>query len=356
MRPVIICGGIGSKMWPASRKTLPKHFLPLVKGRSLFEINCQALRKKFSPSQIYVQTNKEQAIIAKKQAPQIPDKNYFIEPEMRNHGPATGFAAAKLFKISPDEPFILIQADLLREPEAAYLQTLGQIERVIKRSGKLVTGGERPKYAVMGIDYLEIGRRAKVAGKAKFFQIKKWIWRDTKEKVKSYFDQRSVLAHWNHFSWTPRLTLEAYTKIKPDWGKPLVKMIAAFGTEKEERVIKREYGKMPSGPVEEVSGHLAEKMYVAELPFSCTDFGTWESVDRYYQKSKRKSKDGNILEINSQNCFVRKEKGKFTALIGVNNLAVVDTPDALLICKKEQSGKVGEVVDFLFEKKKNEFL
>jgi len=355
MKAVLICGGVGSKMWPSSRQTCPKHFLPLINGKSLFEINYQALRKKFKPSQICVQTNREQAKIAQKLVPEIPVKNYFLEPEMRNHGPATGFMVAKLYKLAPDEPFILVQADMLREPEDKWLKTIEVIEELVLKDKKLVTGGERPKYAIMGIDYLMIGKLVVNKKGVRVYKMKKWVWRDTKEKVSTYFKEKKILAHWNHFAWTPRLALAAYQKCKPEWYGPLLKMIAAFDTKNEQKVIAREYAKMPKGPVEQVTCNLPEQMYVAELPFATTDFGTWESLDLYYQKIKKRQQK-EVLEIGSKNNFIRKEKGKFIATIGVEDLVIVDTPDALLVCKKDQSGRVGEVVDYLRLKGKNNLL
>lgn len=125
MKPVIICGGIGSKMWPMSRSTMPKHFLPILNGKSLFQLNYETLRLKFEPRDIYIQTNALQAEIAKKQVEEIPEGNIFIEPEMRNQGPATGFAAAMLSKKYPDEPFMLVQADVLRRPGEEFLKRQG---------------------------------------------------------------------------------------------------------------------------------------------------------------------------------------------------------------------------------------
>ncbi len=121
MKPVLICGGIGSKMWPASRQSMPKHFLPLVRGKSLFEINYEVLRKKFEASEIYVSTTESQYELAKKVASEIPDENFFLEPEMRNTGPAIGFIAAKLFKKFADEVFVVIQTDIVRQPDDKFL-------------------------------------------------------------------------------------------------------------------------------------------------------------------------------------------------------------------------------------------
>ena len=101
MKPVIICGGWGTKMWPVSREHKPKHFINLFDNKSLFQHNYEALRTKFKPEEIYVSTNVDQVSLAKEQAPEIPDENYILEPDMRNQGPATGLIAAFLLAISP---------------------------------------------------------------------------------------------------------------------------------------------------------------------------------------------------------------------------------------------------------------
>ncbi len=355
MRPVLICGGIGSKMWPSSRQALPKHFLALVNGKSLFRINYETLREKFKPSQIYIQTTPQQVEIAKKQAPEIPDINYFVEPEMRNQGPATGFMAAKLFKIAPDEPFILVQVDVLRKPRKKFLEVIGQMEKLVKSDKKLITGGIRPEYAIMGVDYLLASKQVANTGKIKVYQMEKWLGRDVKKEVEKHLKHEAVLAHANHYSWTPRLMLEAYRRHAPDWHQALMKMLISFGKANEKKIVAQEYARMEKGPAEKVTQHELNKGYVVELPFIWLDFGSWESVDRHL-KSKGNCRSRDILEIDSQDCFVKKEKDKFVATIGVSNLVIVDTPDALLICKKDQSGRVGEVVEYLREKKQNELL
>ncbi len=354
MKPVLMCGGIGSKMWPMSRKTSPKHFLPIIGGKSLFQINYETLSKKFSADQIYVQTNKEQAKIAKTQAPQIPSRNYFIEPELRNHGPATGLMAAKLYSLDPDEPFITIQTDVIRKPEKSFLEMIDQIEKLIIKEKKLVTGGIRPTYAIMGVDYLLAQKKLSDTGNMSIYKMSKWLGRDAKEEVEKYLKQKSIFAHANHYSWTPRLMLEAYKKIAPDWHGPLLNIIAASGKENEDQVIEEEYSNMEKAPIERITSIELSNGYVVELPFEWIDFGTWESLAKYNQDNDKQG--ANNIYIDSKNCFVKSDRKKAIALIGVDDLVVIDTANALLVCPKKQSGRVGEVVDRLKELKKNEFL
>lgn len=354
MKPVIICGGAGTKMWPLSRRKMPKHFVPLFEGKSLFQINYRALLLQFRPEEIYVQTTQELAKIGQQQAPKIPKKNFFIEPEMRNHGPAMGFMAAKLALIDPDEPFIIVQADVLREPAEQFIKMINYFEKIVLKEKKLITGGLRPEYAVLGVDYLIAKKLISSGGGVKVFKMEKWLSRDTKENIEKYFENSHVFLHANHYCWTPKLLIESYKKV-PSWHQPLKNIIKAFGRAGEDKIIAQEYGKMEKAPAEKIFAKELEKGYIAEIPFNWIDFGTWESLSNYFKK-QGKGKADEILEIESTDCYVKKEGKKHVSLIGVKNLIVVDTKDSLLVCRQNKSGLVGEVVKILEKQGKKELL
>jgi mannose-1-phosphate guanylyltransferase len=351
MKIVIICGGIGSKMWPMSRSTMPKHFLPLINGKSLFQLNYEALIKKFETEEIFLQTNDVQAKIAKSLIPEIVDENIFIEPEMRNQGPATGFAAAQLIKRGfGDEPFILVQADVLREPDEKFLDMIGELEKLGKNSSKYITGGFTPKSIVRGVDYLVKGKLVSEENGVKIFEVADYIDRSEEEKIKQYLGTDKLLLHANHTSMTPNNLLKMYQKYKVEWYEPLVSI-------SNDGDVVTEYGKMPKAGIEEVTKLVYQnnEALVVELPFNWVDFGTWESLANY-MKEKGMYKPEGLLEIDSNNNFVYKKDKKYIAVIGVEDLVVVDTGDALLITKKDQTGKVGQVVDKLKEENKAELL
>ncbi|MEI8067950.1 MAG: sugar phosphate nucleotidyltransferase [Candidatus Shapirobacteria bacterium] len=341
MKPVIICGGVGAKMWPMSRNTMPKHFLPLLNKKSLFQLNWEALRLKFQPEEIFLQTNAVQAEIAQKQVPEILPENVFIEPEMRNQGPATGFAAAMLFKKFPDEPFMLVQADVLREPDEKFIEMIEQFDELIRKEGKIVTGGIKPEFALMGVDYLKVNQATHL--------MEEWLGRGEKEVIEGYLASGDALIHTNHYAWTPRKLLECLKVRKPEWYEPLMNIINGED-------IPTEYAKMPKGPIEEVTQFELKDGYVIELPFEWIDFGTWESVVNYLEKKVLNEIDDDKMEIDSNNNYIYKKDNKFIATVGVENLVIVDTGDALLIAKRDQSGKVGQIVDALKEQNKNELL
>lgn len=342
MKPVIICGGIGSKMWPMSRSTMPKHFLPLIDNKSLFQLNWETLRLKFKPEEIFLQTNEVQAEIAQKQVPEILKENVFIEPEMRNQGPATGMAVAMLYKKYPDEPFMLVQADVLREPADEFIEMIEKFDSLIRKDGKLITGGLKPKFAVMGVDYLIVDGET--------HRMVKWLGRGAKEEIEGYLKDGKALIHTNHYAWTPRLILECFKRRKPEWYEPLMNIINGGN-------VAEEYAKMPKGPIEEVTQFELEDGYVIQLPFEWMDFGTWESVANFMEKEGLYNPDENVMEIDSKNNFIyKKDNKKYIALVGVEDLIVVETEDALLISRRDQSGKVAQVVDNLKLEERKELI
>ena len=352
MKPVIICGGIGSKMWPMSRSTMPKHFLPLVNGKSLFELNWEALRKRFSPEEIFLQTNETQSKIAKNMVSEIIEENIFIEPEMRNQGPATGFAAAQLIKKGfRDEPFILVQADVLRESDENFLTMIGEVEKLANESDKYITGGFTPQSIIRGVDYLVKGNLVSEENGVDIFEVADYIDRTEEDKIKQYLGTGKLLLHANHTTMTPNNLLKMYQKYKIEWYEPLVN-IANGGD------VVTEYAKMPKAGIEDVTKlvYKNNESLVVELPFNWVDFGTWESVANYMSDRGFYKTDGETLEIESNNNFIYKKDKKFIAVIGVDDLVVVDTGDALLITKKDQTGKVGQVVDKLKEGNNEELL
>jgi mannose-1-phosphate guanylyltransferase / mannose-6-phosphate isomerase len=351
MKAVIICGGVGSKMWPMSRSSMPKHFLPLIGGKSLFELNYEALMKKFGPKDIFLQTNEVQAKIAKILKPEIPQDNVFIEPEMRNQGPATGFAAAQLIKRGfGDEPFILVQADVLREPDEKFLQMIDEAGKLTNETGKYLTGGFVPNTVLAGVDYLVKGKLVNEENGVKIYEVADYIDRTEKEKIKQYLGTDKLLLHANHTTMTPNKLLEMYKKYKPEWEGPLVNI-------SKDADVAKNYAAMPKGAIEEVTKivYKNNEALVVELPFNWVDFGTWESVANYMD-DKTMYIPTDLIQIDARKNFVYRKDKKMVVLIGVEDLVVIDTGDALLISKKIDSGKVGQAVDKLKEAERNDLL
>lgn len=341
MIPVIICGGFGTKLWPLSREHRPKPFLPLIDGKSLFTINYEGLRTKFKPEEIYVSTNEDQVALVKQQATDIPEENYILEPEMRNQGPATGLIAAVLYKKGfANEPFMIVQVDDIREPIESFIKMMMDCDALARRETKYITGGFTPPYSIMGVDYLVKGEKVSSEDQVGIYKVDKFIWRSTKEQTEELIKQNNALVHTNHTCMTPRNMLDMLKKYKPEWYEPLASI--ANGAD-----IKTEFVKMPVGPIEDVTQqvHAAGESLVVELPFTWTDIGTFESLDKYLKNMGLYKVGENIVDMDGKDNFVKlDDPNKVVALVGVDNLVVVDTGDALLVCRKDQTGQVGEAL------------
>lgn len=339
MIPVIICGGFGTKLWPISREHKPKHFLSLIGGKSLFQLNYEALRTKFKPEEIYVSTNQDQMELARKQVPDISQENYILEPEMRNQGPATGLIAAFLTKKGlADEPFMLVQADDIREPVEGFIKMIMDCDSLARRETKYITGGFHPEFPLMGVDYLIKGDRISSEGEVGIYNIKKFIWRGSNEETIEIIKDPNALIHTNHTCMTPKNLLNMLQKYKPEWYEPLSNIIGGAD-------IKTEYAKMPPGPLEDVTQKLYEngEALVVELPFKWYDFGTFDSLYKYLVEKGLYKASETVVDLDGKNNFVKlDDPNKIVALVGVDNLIVVDTGDTLLICNNNATGKVGE--------------
>jgi len=327
-------------MWPLSSPEHPKHFLPLVNGKSLFELNWETLRKRFKPEEIYLQTNSIQAKIAKEQVPEIVDENIFIEPASLNHGPATGLAAALLLKKGKgDEPFFLIQVDNLRVPGENIFKMMDLAEKLGGETHKYITGGFAPDRFIKGVDFLLKGDLAGEQDGVKIYQVAEYVDRTQEEKIKANIGTGKLLVHANHTCMTPNDLLKMYQEYRPDWYEPLSKI--TLGAE-----VAEEYLKMPKGAIEEITQQVHAKgdSLVIELPFEWTDFGTWESLQKYYEANNIKPKNGGVVEVEANNNFCVSDNQKKIAIIGLDNIIVVEGNDGILVCRKDLSGRVGEVV------------
>lgn len=343
MIPVIICGGVGTKMWPLSTPELPKHFLPLINGESLFEINWKILRQRYGPGEIFVQTNPEQALIAKKLVTEIVDENVLIEPSVRNQGPATGLSAALLSKLGlGDEVLFLIQADDLRIPGKNIFPMMDIAERLARTPDRYITGGFIPDRVIAGVDYILKGDLVHQEGEIKVYKIEEYIDRKQEEKINKYMNTNRLMVHANHTCMTPNNLLLMYKQYKDDWYQPLKRIIDGGDVETE-------FESMLKGAIEEITKemHNSGKSLVIELPFKWVDFGTWESTDKYFNENEIPSVNGGVLAIESENIFGWSANKKPIAVIGVNNICVIESETGILVCDKSNTGRVGEIPELI---------
>src|SRR4030042_3571004 len=157
MKVVIFCGGFGTRMWPISRKSLPKQFYPIIKGKSFFEITFSRFRKVFEPEDIYVSTEARYVKFIRKQAPSIPLKNIIAEPERKDNLAAIGLATAVIHKHSPNEVMLISSRAHLINQEDEFLRAFKTAGEYAGETGLIVSVDEEPKYPNVHLGYVKLG-------------------------------------------------------------------------------------------------------------------------------------------------------------------------------------------------------
>ena len=354
MKFIVFAGGQGTKLWPMSRESKPKQFQPIIGDSTLFRQNIDALLKKYNARDIFVATKRMYVKYVVEDAPEIPLENIIVEPDVaKNTGPAVGLAVVRVAKRYPKEPFMIIQADCLRKPDNKFVEMIEVAEKFVKKERKLITGGQKALYPDMGIDYLKLGEIYGNQKNIDIFKIEKFIPRlDTVEETKKLIGNFRIATHSNHYCWYPDLMLAAYKKYKPQWHKSLMKINAVLGKKNEAKEVEKIYSAMEAGTTEDVTKHIFNQSYIIMTPFKWMDMGTWGVIGDFLSQSGKNYTDGNVLAIDTKNSFIKGNKNKLIATIGLNDLLVVDTDDALLICPKNRAQDVKKIVNELKKKGK----
>ena len=347
MKIIITCGGQGTKLWPYSRDDKPKQFQPILGKKSLLTYNVETLLRRFAPEDIFFSTKRRFIKYISEQAPQIPLRNYIIEPDVkRDRGPGEGLAFLHLSLLHPDEPFMIVQVDNIRQPEEEFLQFIVDAGDIVERDKKYVTGGIKATTPDMGIDYIKLSNKVKHESHQEIFEIDEFLGRKaTFAETKKLVEGFHVVTHSNHSCWYPDLMLDAYKQFRPDWHKALMEMRDVIGKPGEDAEIERIYHGMETGATEEVTRHvMSDSGRIILLPFEWTDFGTWGSVYDFFCNGGSNYADGNVVSVDATDTLVKtSDKHKLVALAGVDNLVVVDTDDVLLIIPKNKIEKIKDI-------------
>jgi mannose-1-phosphate guanylyltransferase len=349
MKLIVTAGGQGTKLWPYSREDKPKQFQPIVGDSSSFQHTIEVLLQAFKPEDIFISIKRKFIKYVSEQAPQISLKNYIVEPDVAiDTGPGHGLAFLKLSVLHPDEPFFLIQADCIRQPESAFLQMIKDAgELVTRQPQRLLTGGIKATEPNLGVDYIELGNRITKTGEQEVYEIANFLGRrKTHRETKELIEQFSVVTHCNHYCWYPGKMLEAYQQYRPDWYEALMKIRDAFDKPGEDAQIESIYKSMKPGSTEEITKQLmaTQQSAVILLPFRWTDIGTWSSVFEFFATDGENYQDGKVMTLDTTGSLIKSSNPrKLIAVAGMNNIVVVDTKDALLVIPKDKLEKVKEI-------------
>ncbi len=356
IRAVIMAGGVGTRFWPLSRRQKPKQFLPIISDKTMIEETVLRLLPLISPSQIYTIAGRSQTDTIQKILPQIPAGNLLVEPQGKNTAPSLMLATAAIYNQNPDAAVIALPADHLIEDRDRFLKKLEAAGRTAIQNDCIVTFGVPPSYPSTGYGYIQFSslEPANISGEA-FFSVEKFKEKPGAEQAKKFLDAGNYFWNSGMFLWQAKTFPDKIGRYAPDLLPFWKKMVKALRT-KQESLLKSAFEDIPSISIDYALMEKARPVWMCRGDFGWSDVGAWSSLFDIWEKDVRgNALRGDCILLDSADCLVHNP-GKITALVGVDNLIVVDTGDALLVCRKDCDQKVKQVVECLKKEQKNEHL
>jgi mannose-1-phosphate guanylyltransferase len=358
MYAVIMAGGRGTRFWPRSRETKPKHLLDIVSNRTIIQETVDRIKPLIPPANILIVTGKKHARELIRQLPEIPAKNIIIEPVGKNTAACIGLAALHIQKRVPDAVMVVLPSDHAIGNPREYLAVISVAARVAGKEGGLVTIGIKPTGPETGFGYLEAGdSQVPDAGK-QVFRVKSIREKPDLAKARKFV--QSGKFYWNSgmFIWKASAILKEIERCLPDLNAGLMKIKDAMGTSKEAVVVPKVYQGLASISIDYGVMEKADNVLMIPGDFGWSDVGSWDAL----WEISAKDNQGNALQGGGSAIFTDTEGAlvyspkKLVAVVGVKDLIIVETADALLICKKGRSQDVKKVVEALEAAKKKKYL
>ena len=343
----IMAGGSGERFWPLSRKAKPKHLLKLVSSKTLLEetvLRVQPLTA--NPSHLLILTNHEQIPGVRRALPRFPKSSLIPEPSKRDTAPAAALATALALRHHPDAVLALLPADAVIGKHPIFRAQLGAAARAAAVSPSFITLGIRPSYPATGFGYLHLGRKtlAKVKG-GPFLQVRRFVEKPSLAKAKTYLKSGQYAWNAGIFVWKASTFLAEARRQQP----ALARFIEKFPKRGSyASYLKREFPKLPKISVDYAIMEGAKSVLALKASFPWDDVGSWTALPAHLPTDKQgNTLRGQVLSMDSRNTLALAEGGRPIALLGTENLVVVDTPDALLVCPKDRVQDVKKLMGLL---------
>ena len=351
MRIVILAGGTGTRFWPVSRSNKPKQLSKLVSEKTMIEETLDRFSD-WPKEKIFISTTQDLLLKIKEVLPDFPESNYIVEPSLRDTAPAMGYVATCISRIDSEEPIVFIPSDHFIGDKEKFLLSIREAEKVILETGKLLDISVYPTSPTTTLGYTKIGNLFRQTNGIDFYEFLGHKEKPDLETAKKYLDEGAYLWHANYYMWSPKKFLEAYQKYVPEMYTTLMEIKRLMDEGNKEQEIADLYSSMQKISIDYA---ITEKMDPKEIliirgDFEWDDIGAWDTL---YQNLLSKTDDnknlvmGESINIDTNNSLIYGNEGKVIATIGLEDMVIVDTPDALLVCPKNRAQEVKKVIEEL---------
>ena len=352
---LVMAGGVGTRLWPLSRRNRPKQSLKLVGERTMFEHAVDRIAPLFQPEQILVVTGAEHITPLVAQAPELPTENFIVEPEGRGTAPCIGLAAVHLRRQAPEAVIAVLTADHFIAKAARFRQVLTAAAQVAGE-GHLVTLGIRPSSPSTGYGYIKQGESLSTVDGFSVFQAERFTEKPSLETAMHMVESGEYSWNSGMFIWRVDRILEEFQRQMPDFYVRLAEVEATLGTFGYEPTPNRVWPQVARQTIDYGVMEGAEDVVVISVDIGWSDVGSWTSLSELLPADE----EGNVIvgphaSIDTRDTLVFGGK-RLIATIGLEGMVIVDTEDALLVCPRDREQEVRAIVRQLRREDRQEYL
>jgi mannose-1-phosphate guanylyltransferase len=357
---LIVAGGGGTRLWPISRDASPKQFMSIFGGKSLFQLTLERALLLTLPERIYISTSEKYKKIIRQLAGKIPAENIICEPMRRDTALAEGVGATYIHKKDPDAVICNFCSDQLIAPMHQFVKQMKMAAKIANDSGLFTAIGIVPTRPHTGMGHMFAKKSFSQYGEDVLVG-EKFVEKPEFELAKKYTESGEYYWNAHLFVWKAKVFLDLLKKYSPKTYAFLPKLEEALGTEKENQVLNQVFQMAPTLATDYAVAEKLNKYVCIPATFTWSDVGDWEEVARHLPGNSdnnslvSSTKDVKIIGISSNNNLFYVNKPVIAA-IGMENMIVIDTPDALLICSKKDSQSVKKVVQYLKDNNLTKYL
>ena len=368
LHAVIIAGGSGTRLWPESRESKAKQFLSFESDQTMIAATVRRLDPLVSIDRVCVVTGRSMVDNVRTSLPDLDSERILGEPAARNTAPCIGLAAVRLLHDDPDATMIVLPADHIIRPEDVFRNTLQFAAELVEESpDRLITLGVKPTFPSTSYGYIQRNARlhSPVAEKWKFlttpYHVVRFHEKPPVETAEKFLADGNFGWNAGIFVWKAKTILELLQHFEPDIAERLDRIAQSIETPQYAAVLDEQFPLMKKISIDYAVMERADAIMMLDATFEWDDVGTWCSLDRIYSDHHDAAENlavgPKLLAINSSGCVVRgSDPQHLFALLGLEDLIVVQTADATLIARKDQEESVRRVIDELRKRDWNEYL
>jgi mannose-1-phosphate guanylyltransferase len=358
---LILCGGGGKRLWPRSRVRSPKQFIKLFNSKTIFQETIARSKNLVPFSRIFVVTNFDYTDEVAAQAPEIPRENIIAEPMAKNTAMAVGMGAIYIQRVDPLAVITNFASDHRISQLDEFNKAIILASQAANLGDYLVTVGIKPTFPHTGMGYIKAIKLLQKVNGAKIYNVERFVEKPDVITAKRLLGEGGYFWNANLYTWRADSILRALDKYLPKTARGLEEIRMAIKTAGEKRVTEGVYKEAEDISIDVGVSEKSKNMLLIPAEFSWSDVGDWKVAYDVSDKDKDgnvvicEKGDGEYIGLDSKNCLIHFSD-QLIATIGVDNLIIVDTKDALLVARKDRAEEVKRLVELLKKKGKTEYL